>query len=152
MGARGGAREHANSRIRGYSALWAEHPRPSPGAFAQIRVFSLRFLSFPPKSSPFTQVQPKIPSPALENLVHVPPLALPGAMLGAAAGGASAQSAASRLASRIEDPAQVGGLRGFVGVLGSSRGARGRWDLAESASADQAMSACAPSATVFVGS
>ena len=25
MGARGGAREHANSRIRGYSALWAEH-------------------------------------------------------------------------------------------------------------------------------
>ena len=25
MGARGGAREHANSRIRGYSSLWAGH-------------------------------------------------------------------------------------------------------------------------------
>ena len=31
MGARGGAREHANSRIRGYSALWAEHISEGPG-------------------------------------------------------------------------------------------------------------------------
>ena len=52
----------------------------------------------------------------------------------------------------VEGPIKQGGLRGFVGMLGSPRGARGRWDLTESASADQAMSVCAPSATVFVGS
>ena len=52
----------------------------------------------------------------------------------------------------VEGPIRQGGLRGFVGMLGSPRGARGRWDLTESASADQAMSVCAPSATVFVGS
>ena len=47
----------------------------------------------------------------------------------------------------LEDLAQVGDLRGFVGMLGSPRGAQGRWDLTESASADQAMSVCAPTDT-----
>ena len=34
MGARGGAREHANSRIRGYSALLPEQKNPGPGCRA----------------------------------------------------------------------------------------------------------------------
>ena len=42
-----------------------------------------------------------------------------------------------------EGPIRKGGLRGFVGMFGSPRGARGRWELTESASADQAMSVCA---------
>ena len=51
---------------------------------------------------------------------------------------------------RVGSIRQGGGLRGFVGMLGSPRGARGRWDLTESASADQAMSVCAPAATYLV--
>ena len=52
----------------------------------------------------------------------------------------------------VEGSIRQGGLRGFVGILGSPRGDRGRWDLTKSASADKAMSVCAPSATIFVGS
>ena len=47
----------------------------------------------------------------------------------------------------LEDPAQVGDLRGFVGMLGSVRAARGGVDLIESEAAGQAVSVCAPEAS-----
>jgi hypothetical protein len=47
----------------------------------------------------------------------------------------------------LEDPAQAGDLRGFVGMLGSPRGARGRWDLIKSASAELPNAVCAPAGT-----
>ena len=50
----------------------------------------------------------------------------------------------------IEDPAQVGDLRGFVGVLGSPCAPRCRVDLIESASAELPNAVCAPAATYLV--
>ena len=50
----------------------------------------------------------------------------------------------------LEDPAQVGDLRGFVGVLGSPCAPRGRVDLIESASAELPNAVCAPAATYLV--
>ena len=47
----------------------------------------------------------------------------------------------------LEDPAQVGDLRGFVGVLGSVRAARGGVDLIKSASAELPNAVCAPTDT-----
>ena len=47
----------------------------------------------------------------------------------------------------LEHPAQVGDLRGFVGMLGSPRGARRRWDLLKSASAELPNAVCAPTDT-----
>ena len=50
----------------------------------------------------------------------------------------------------IEDPAQVGDLRGFVGMLGSVRAARGGVDLIKSASAELPNAVCAPTGTYYV--
>ena len=50
----------------------------------------------------------------------------------------------------LEDPAQVGDLRGFVGAFGSVRAARGGVDLIESASAELPNAVCAPAATYLV--
>ena len=50
----------------------------------------------------------------------------------------------------IEDPAQVGDLRGFVGVLGSPCAPRRRVDLIERASAELPNAVCAPAATYLV--
>ena len=50
----------------------------------------------------------------------------------------------------LEDPAQVGDLRGFVGVLGSPCAPRCRVDLIESASAELPNAVCAPAATYLV--
>ena len=50
----------------------------------------------------------------------------------------------------LEDPAQVGDLRGFVGVFGSVRAARGGVDLIKSASAELPNAVCAPAATYLV--
>ena len=50
----------------------------------------------------------------------------------------------------LEDPAQVGDLRGFVGVLGSAWAARGGVDLIKSASAELPNAVCAPTATYLV--
>ena len=47
----------------------------------------------------------------------------------------------------VEGPIKQGGLRGFVGMLGSPRGARGRWDLIKSASAELPNAVCAPTDT-----
>ena len=47
----------------------------------------------------------------------------------------------------VEGPIWQGGLRGFVGMLGSPRGARGRWDLTESALAELPKAARAPTDT-----
>ena len=47
----------------------------------------------------------------------------------------------------LEDPAQVGDLRGFVGAFGSVRAARGGVDLIESASAELPNAVCAPTDT-----
>ena len=50
----------------------------------------------------------------------------------------------------LEDPAQVGDLRGFVVVFGSVRAARGGVDLIKSASAELPNAVCAPTDTYFV--
>ena len=50
----------------------------------------------------------------------------------------------------LEDPTQVGDLRGFVGVLGSSCAPRRRVDLIERASAELPNAVCAPAATYLV--
>ena len=50
----------------------------------------------------------------------------------------------------LEDPAQVGDLRGFVGAFGSVRAARGGVDLIESASAELPNAVYAPTATYLV--
>ena len=50
----------------------------------------------------------------------------------------------------LEDPAQVGDLRGFVGVLGSPCAPRRRVGLIESASAELPNAVCAPAATYLV--
>ena len=51
----------------------------------------------------------------------------------------------------LEDPAQVGDLRGFfVGVLGSPCAPRCRVDLIESASAELPNAVCAPAAAYLV--
>ena len=50
----------------------------------------------------------------------------------------------------LEDPAQVGDLRGFVGAFGSVRAARGGVGLIESASAELPNAVCAPAATYLV--
>ena len=47
----------------------------------------------------------------------------------------------------LEDPAQVGDLRGFVGVLGSPCAPRRRVDLIERASAELPNAVCAPTDT-----
>ena len=47
----------------------------------------------------------------------------------------------------LEDPAQVGDLRGFVGAFGSVRAARGGVDLIKSASAELPNAVCAPTDT-----
>ena len=50
----------------------------------------------------------------------------------------------------LEDPAQVGDLRVFVGVLGSPCAPRRRVDLIERASAELPNAVCAPAATYLV--
>ena len=50
----------------------------------------------------------------------------------------------------LEDPAQVGDLRGFVEVLGSPCAPRCRVDLIERASAELPNAVCAPAATYLV--
>ena len=50
----------------------------------------------------------------------------------------------------IEDPAQVGDLRGFDGAFGSVRAARGGVNIIESASAELPNAVCAPAATYLV--
>ena len=47
----------------------------------------------------------------------------------------------------LDGPAQVGDLRGFVGVFGSVRAARGGVDLIGSASAELPNAVCAPTDT-----
>ena len=76
--------------------------------------------------------------------------ALPGAMLGAAAGAASAGSVVGGSEIGLDDPAQVGDLRGFVGAFGSLRAARGGVDLTKSASAELPNAVCAPRGTYYV--
>jgi hypothetical protein len=50
----------------------------------------------------------------------------------------------------LEDPAQVGDLRGFVGVLESPCAPRCRVDLIKSASAELPNAVCAPTGTYYV--
>ena len=50
----------------------------------------------------------------------------------------------------LEDPAQVGDLRGFVGVMGSPCAPRYRVGRIERASAELLNAVCAPTATYLV--